>query len=86
MWDLISRHYVSIGDYAFYKRSSLTSIDVPDGVTSIGGSTFDGCTNLASVNIPNSVTSIEEDAFYKVPHITYHGTATGSPWGALSMN
>ena len=36
--------------------------------------------------IPNSVTSIGEDAFYLVTTIYYTGTATGSPWGALSVN
>ena len=47
---------------------------------------FVGCSGLTSVTIPNSVTSIGSSAFYNVRHIIYNGTATGSPWGALSVN
>ncbi len=36
----------SIGDYAFYKCSSLTSIAIPASVTSIGYSAFYGCSSL----------------------------------------
>ena len=27
-----------------------------------------------------------KNAFKDVPHIEYHGKATGSPWGAISVN
>lgn len=49
-------------------------------VTSIGSWAFYDCTSLTSV------TSIGDYAFRNVPHIEYHGTAAGSPWGAKSMN
>jgi hypothetical protein len=48
---------------AFYGNSSVTSVVMPDSVTSIGESAFYGCTGLTSVNIPNSVTSIRAEAF-----------------------
>ena len=48
----------SIGDYAFYDCSGLTSVTIPNSVTSIGNWAFDGCSGLTSVTIPNSVTSI----------------------------
>ena len=38
------------------------------------------------VIIPDTVTSIEDQAFQEVPHISYSGTASGAPWGALSIN
>ena len=43
--------------------SSLTSVNIPSGVTEIGKYTFSGCSSLTSVNIPSSVTSIGERVF-----------------------
>ena len=54
---------ISIDRYAFYYCSSLTSVTIPNSVTSIGGSAFSGCSSLTSVTIPNSVTSIDSEAF-----------------------
>lgn len=53
----------SIGDFAFYGCSGLTSVTIPGSVTSIGESAFSGCSSLASVTIPGSVTSIGKSAF-----------------------
>ena len=36
----------TIGEWAFWGRSSLTSIEIPDSITTIGSSAFNGCTNL----------------------------------------
>ena len=47
-----------IGDYAFYDCSGLTSITIPNSVTSISGYAFYGCSGLTSVTIPNSVTTV----------------------------
>ena len=54
----------SIGNYAFYNCSSLTSITIPEGVTSIGYYAFYCCSSLASITIPESVTSIGSETFY----------------------
>ena len=54
---------VGIDDYAFYNCSSLTSITIPEGVTSIGRYAFRGCSSLASVTIPEGVTSIRDYTF-----------------------
>ena len=53
----------SIGDYAFYRFSGLTSVAIPDGVTSIGSRAFYYCSGLTSITIPDSVTSIGSYAF-----------------------
>jgi uncharacterized protein YjdB len=47
-----------IGDKAFYGCSGLTSIAIPNKVTSIEDYTFINCSGLTSITIPNSVTSI----------------------------
>ncbi len=52
----------SIGFEAFWNRSSLTNISIPNTVTNIGDFAFFG-TSLASVSIPSSVASIGQEAF-----------------------
>ena len=54
----------TIGANAFNGNTTITSITIPNSVTSIGYSAFYGCTGLTSVTIPNSVTSIGNYAFY----------------------
>ena len=53
----------SIGKYAFFWCSGLTSITIPNSVTSIGEHAFANCSSLTSITIPNSVTSIGNGAF-----------------------
>ena len=48
---------------AFRNCSMLTSVTIPDSVTSIGERAFSGCAGLTSVTIPDSVTSIGDSAF-----------------------
>ncbi len=67
---VIPNSVTSIGDYAFYYCSGLTSVTIPNSVTSIGSSAFRVCSSLASVTIGNSVTSIENYAFYGCSGLT----------------
>ena len=48
---------------AFVSCQSLTSVTIPNSMTSISSRVFYNCNNLTSITIPNSVTSIEEGAF-----------------------
>ena len=64
-----------IGEMAFSKmksgiseaqrevRRSISSVSVPEGVTSIGSWAFEGCRSLETIIIPNSVVSIHPHAF-----------------------
>ena len=62
---IIGDGVTTIGRYAFYNCSVLTSVTIPNSVTEIGGSAFEGCSALTSVTIPNSVTEIGSGAFFK---------------------
>jgi hypothetical protein len=52
----------NIGDYTLYGRASVTSVTIPDSVTSIGRSAFYN-TGLSEITIPDSVTAIGNTAF-----------------------
>lgn len=50
---------VGIGNYAFRDCVGLSSVVIPNSVTSIGRQAFAGCTGLTAMTIPSSVTSID---------------------------
>lgn len=58
-----STRFESIEDYAFRDCSSLTSINIPESVTSIGFAAFYYCTGLTSIKIPEGVIGIGMYAF-----------------------
>jgi len=51
-------------------QKNLTSITIPDSVTSIGDKAFEWCENLTSITIPDSVTSIGDEAFCGCKNLT----------------
>lgn len=75
--ELISNEYVNgsgvltfsqdltyIGCYAFYGCKTLSSIILPESVTTIEHCVFDECSNLSGVTMPDGVTFIGNYAFY----------------------
>lgn len=52
-----------ISNRSFDNCTSLTSVTIPDSVTTIGERAFAACLGLTSVTIPNSVTTIGNYAF-----------------------
>lgn len=73
-------------ELVYYRYKDAETVTIPNGITSIGYGAFEGCVKLTTISIPDGVTSIGENAFWNVPHIEYHGSASGEPWGAKSMN
>ena len=59
-----------VGRCAFHDCSMLTSVTIPEGVTTIRESAFAGCSGLTSVTIPSTVTSIESSAFAGCSRLT----------------
>ncbi len=49
MKEVIITGGASIGNWAFYNCDGLTSINIPDSVTSIGYSAFNGCSGVIEV-------------------------------------
>ena len=57
-------------DYAFSHYYEMTSIIIPNSVTSISDIAFGGCTSLTNITIPNSVTIIGDYAFADCTSLT----------------
>ncbi|OFY25324.1 MAG: hypothetical protein A2X02_09965 [Bacteroidetes bacterium GWF2_29_10] len=63
MYEGISFSVVAVGNDAFKECEYLTSVVLPNTITTIGDNAFWLCTELASVLIPNSVQYIGNSAF-----------------------
>ena len=61
---------MNIGDKAFSQCEALTSIDIPDSITSIGEGAFENCKSLIFFQIPNSVIFIGNSAFKECTKLT----------------
>ncbi len=61
---MMVRTYDATSEFPWYPyRSSIKSLDIKEGVTTIGNFAFNSYSNLTSANIPNSITSIGNFAF-----------------------
>ena len=69
----------SFAPYAFWQNTSLTSITIPNSVTTIGDQAFNGCSGLESITIPNSVTNIGDQAFNWCSGLKSITVASGNP-------
>ena len=55
---------------AFFHCTELTSVIIPNSVTTIGDNAFAVCSGLTAVTIPNSVTTIDYGAFFDCSRLT----------------
>ena len=69
----------SIENWAFGDCNSLTSVTIPDSVTTIGCYAFVNCINLTSVTIPDNVTEIDSYAFHYCSSLTKFNVSTYNP-------
>lgn len=70
---------VTMIDHAAFFNSVVTSVTIPDSVTSIGDDAFVNCPQLTNISIPNSVTYIGFSAFAhctSLMTVTYPGSKT----------
>lgn len=87
---VIPNTVTSIGQYAFERNNSLTSIVIPDSVVSIRTGAFISCKGLTSITIPDSVTDIWQQAFEGCDSVTSVTIGSGitsignSVFGALN--
>ena len=64
----IPNSVTSIGDYAFFGCSGLTSVTIPNSVTSIGFCAFEGCSGLTQVvSYIKEPSDLQSKVFYEVP-------------------
>ena len=56
---VIQNGYISIGDYAFCKCSSLTNITIPNSVKKIGEHAFEECSSLTKAYVPSIFKNIK---------------------------
>ena len=76
----VTYQVTSVGMEAFYYKTLLTSVKIPNTVTSIGDDAFNMCYILESVDIPNTVTFIGREAFadcYALKKVTLPEGLTG---------
>ena len=66
----VTCNVILIADNAFSHCTSLTSITIPNSVTSICQGAFLCCSSLTSITIPNSVTSIGFQSFRSCTSLT----------------
>ncbi len=67
---ILNNDTIRISDSAFSGCIGLTSITIPDRITSIGNGAFSGCTGLTSITIPESVQKIGQNAFSNCTGLT----------------
>ena len=52
-----------VGAGAFYQKSNLLSVTVPEGIKKIGNFAFSGCTQMTGVTLPATLLSVGDGAF-----------------------
>ncbi len=75
----------SLADNAFRSHSEINAAVIPSTVTSIGTKALSN-TGIFELTVPDGIDTIRANAFQRISNVIYHGLATGSPWGAKTVN
>ncbi len=70
---------VEIGEMAFYDCKLITSIKIPNSVTTINESSFNYCESLRTIEIPDSVTTIVNNPFLACYKLESINVSSGNP-------
>ncbi len=62
-YNSVTYKVTAVTDHAFYEKSSVTSVTLPNTITSIGSWAFADCTGITWIKLPTSLKSIERGAF-----------------------
>jgi BspA type Leucine rich repeat region (6 copies) len=80
---VIPNNVTSIGGYAFYDCTNLTSVTFPDSITSIGDFAFEYCTSLTNLTFLGNAPALGTfPVFDNVPGKVYYHAGT-SGWSAF---
>ncbi len=58
-----AEYKVTSVDASAFTSTKITSITLPNSITSLGEKCFEGCRNLTSITLPNSITSLGDGCF-----------------------
>lgn len=71
--------------YLCCELTGLTSINIPNSVTTIGKAAFYGCSNIPSMTIPSSITAISSSAFGDCTSLREVHTPDLAVWGGIKF-
>ena len=67
---VIGEGITRLGSSAFYGKSNLQAVSLPDTLTAIGDSVFYGCSGLTEIRLPEGLESIGSNAFRNCTGLT----------------
>ena len=64
--------------FNFYSHNNITTVTVPEGVTTIGTNAFGSCERLTEISLPSTLANLGEHVFQSCPSLTTVTIAEGN--------